>query len=263
MPPLTYPGVPPGRPAVLVTDREVLGLQPRGDTPLGTWLVRAGGTGTRAAGSSGPLDRLLDRPLDQVLGENGGSPVARRVPVLAVGSNACPAQIRRKLAEAAVAVQVPITAVRVTGLAVGVSAHVSRAGYLPATPVADPAAESELWMVWPDRATLTALDATEPNYRRVRLPSRYPARLSAGQLVTGGWLYVSRHGHLLNAAGGSRRLTDQATLIASLLAEVPALRALAGTTPQQWIDRTRSPGVRNAIRERFDQAGLVQRPGAR
>lgn len=190
-------------------------------------MVRTGDTNVEASGLLDPHDR----PLDQFLRAEGGSPVAQRTPVLAVGSNACPAQVRRKMAEAAVAAQVPITAVRVHGLAVGVSAHVSRVGYLPATSVSDPAAESELWMVWLDSAALAAMDATEPNYRRVRLSSRYPMHLTSGQPVTDGWLYLSRYGHLLNAAGEPRRLTDQATLITSLLTEVPALRALAGTTP--------------------------------
>jgi hypothetical protein len=190
----------------------------------------------------------------------GGSPAAQRTPVLAVGSNASPAQVRRKMANATLPTRVPITAVRVHGLAVGVSAHVSRPGYLPATPVPDPAAESELWMVWLDSAALAAMDATEPNYHRVRLSSRYPVHLTPGQPVTDGWVYLSRHGHLLNAAGEPRRLTDQATLITALLAEVPALRALAGTTPQQWIERTRDPDARETIRDHLHQAGLVHRP---
>ena len=76
--------------------------------------------------------------------------------------------------------------------------------------------------------------------------------------MTDGWLYLSRHGHLLNAAGQPRRLTDQATLITALLAELPALRELAGTDPEQWIKRPRDPGVRAAVRELFRSAGLVR-----
>jgi hypothetical protein len=242
---------------VLVTDRRVLGLQPLRDAPLGEWIVRADNSDAEASRPSHPQDV----PLDRYLGDADGSPVAQRTPVMAVGSNASPAQVRRKMANAALPTQVPITAVRVHGLTVGVSAHVSRPGYLPATPVPDPAAESELWMVWLDDAALAAIDATEPNYHRVRLSSRYPVHLTPGQPVTEGWVYLSRHGHLVNAAGEPRRLTDQATLITALLAEVPAMRALAGTTPQQWIERTRDPGVRDAIREHFRQAGLVHRLG--
>ena len=274
--PLTYPGLPPWQPAVLVTDAEVLTLQPVRDSPLGQWIVRPGSkspgsettsrpestregrTGSAAGATSGSDGRRPDRSLDSLLLEGGGPSAAARTPVLAVGSNASPAQVRRKMANAGLPTQVPITAVTVRGLAVGVSAHVSRPGYLPATPVPDPAAESELWVLWLDNVALAAVDATEPNYHRVRLSARYPVRLTSGQVVAGAWVYVSRQGHLLNAVGQPRRLTDQATLITALLAELPELQALAGTDPEQWIKRTRDPAVRDAIRGQFRSKGLMR-----
>ena len=368
--PLTYPGTPPWRPAVLVTDAAVLALQPRHDAPLGQWLVQTddvdaspgpisrgrlhpgtthgdlaspdtvtGETQSRGltagrrealkakadnaeanrakAGNAEPHDAEADdaeadraRPdsaepdratrdraepdratrdraepnsakndsagpggadpdgadapelqrltLDRYLQNAGGSPVASLVPVLAVGSNASPAQLRRKLANAGLPVLVPITAVRVSGLAVGVSAHVSRPGYLPATPVPDDGAVSDLWLVWLDAPALAAVDATEPNYERIPLPTRYPVRLTTGQPVMPCWVYLSRHGYLINQAGEPRRLTDQATLISALLAGMPALRTLGGTSPHEWIERTHDPVARDAIREAFRSAGLVR-----
>ena len=242
--PLTYPGVPPWHPAVLVADTEVLPLQPAREAPPGEWLVRPG-------------PRSASRPLDSLLRERGYRSVTDRTPVLAVGSNASPAQVRRKMANAGLPTQIPVTAVTVRGLTVGVSAHVSRPGYLPATPVPHPRAESALWVLWLDAAALDAVDATEPNYHRVRLSARCPVRLTTGQPVNDGWVYRSRHGHLLNATGEPRRLTDQAILITALLTELPDLQALAGTDPQQWVERTSDPGVRTAIRELFRSAGLV------
>jgi hypothetical protein len=333
--PLTYPGTPPWRPAVLVTDAAVLALKPRHDAPLGQWLLQTddvgaslgpisrarlpqdttpydlaspdtftGGTQSRGltagrrdalkaradnaegdramAGNAEPHDAEADRAepdraepdradpdgsdspdlqrltLDRYLQNAGGSPVASLVPVLAVGSNASPAQLRRKLANAGLPVLVPITAVRVSGLAVGVSAHVSRPGYLPATPVPDDGAVSDLWLVWLDAVALAAVDATEPNYERIPLPTRYPVRLTTGQPVMPCWVYLSRHGYLINEAGEPRRLTDQATLISALLAGIPALRTLGGTSPQEWIERTHDPVARDAIREAFRSAGLVR-----
>jgi hypothetical protein len=358
--PLTYPGTPPWRPAVLVTDAAVLALQPRHDAPLGQWLLQTddvgafpgptsrgrlpqgttpgdlnspdtftGETQSRSptagrrdafkaradnaeadramAGDAEPNDAEADRAepdraepdgtqpdsaeldsaeldsaeldsaktdcagpdaadppdlqrltLDRYLQNAGGSPVASLVPVLAVGSNASPAQLRRKLAHAGLPTLVPITAVRVSGLAVGVSAHVSRPGYLPATPVPDDGAVSDLWLVWLDAAALAAVDATEPNYERIPLPTRYPVRLTTGQPIMPCWVYLSRHGYLINEAGEPRRLTDQATLISALLAGIPALRTLGGTSPQEWIERTHDPVARDAIREAFRSAGLVR-----
>jgi hypothetical protein len=267
--PLTYPGTPPWRPAVLVTDAAVLALQPRDDAPLGEWLLQTDAANTLPAPiSQDPVphgatpndeDPDLQEPsLDRYLWNAGGSPVASFVPVLAVGSNASPAQLRRKLAHAGLPTLVPITAVRVSGLAVGVSAHVSRPGYLPATPVPDDGAVSNLWLVWLDAAALAAVDATEPNYERIPLPTRYPVRLTTGRPVMPCWVYLSRHGYLINEAGEPRRLTDQATLISALLAGIPALRALGGTSPQEWIERTHDPAARDAIREAFRSAGLVR-----
>ena len=70
-----------------------------------------------------------------------------RAPVLAGGSNACPGQLRHKMAE--------------SGLDVGVSAHVSRFGYVSASPVKAPRALSELFVIWLDRRQLEVIDASE------------------------------------------------------------------------------------------------------
>lgn len=246
----------------------MLPLQPRDDAPIGEWLLPAdvpaapSGQQTDPAAVNADADRGSgppEVPLDRYLRDAGGPPAASLTPVLAVGSNASPAQVRRKLATAGLLTLVPITAVSVGGLAVGVSAHVSRPGYLPATPVPDDGAASGLWVVWLDAPALTAIDATEPNYERIRVPARYPVRLPAGRPVTHCWVYRSRHGYLVNGAGQPRRLTDQATLITALLAELPALRALAGISPQEWIERTHDAVVRDAIREVLRSAGRVRR----
>jgi hypothetical protein len=304
--PLTYPGTPPRRPAVVVTGDAVLVLGPLADAPLGKWPLQAdseasstgpdpdgpdhgeprhpdlnhpeprppdpgrsdlshpdlaqprrGRDASAAVSGRGPDQG--EAPLDRYLLAAGGSSAAALTPVLAVGSNASPAQLRRKLNSAGLPTLVPITAVRVRGLAVGVSAHVSRPGYLPATPIPSAGAVSDLWVLWLDEAALAAVDATEPNYERVLLPDRCPVRLTTGQPVPECWVYLSRHGYLLNEAGEPRRLTDQPTLISALLAEIPALPPLAGTTPREWIERTRDVAVRDAIREVFGSVGLVRR----
>jgi hypothetical protein len=269
--PLTYPGTPPRRPAVLVTDDAVLAIEPRGDAHLGEWLLSTGSSGANVRpaseptsavtapsvstivpseavfspidgpgsslhsdashpdvhhpdpgrpdsrlearpsqsghregrlpdpGHSGPYRRAAtaavaeggrerwEGPLDRYLRSVGGPPAASRTPVLAVGSNASPAQLQRKLSNVDRPTLVPITAVSVHGLVVGVSAHVSRPGYLPATPVPSADARSDLWILWLDEAELAAVDATEPNYDRVRLPDRCPVRLTTGGPVTGCW----------------------------------------------------------------------------
>jgi hypothetical protein len=250
--PLTYPGLPPRRAAVLVTGTAVLDVLPLRAVPPGEWPVRRAGR-TRRAELAGP-----DIPLDRFLRDAGAPPLSQRTPVLSVGSNASPAQVRRKMSNAGLPTVLPMAAVQVHGLAVGVSAHVSRAGYVPATPVADPAAVSQLWVVWLGPEALIAMDATEPNYRRVRLPSRYPVCLTSGAIVPDCSVYLSRHGHLINSEGEPRRLTDQATLISGLLAEVPGLMTRVGATPREWLRRVQDEQVREDIRGLFRAAGIVR-----
>ena len=253
--PLTYPGLPPQPPAVLVTGTGVLAVRPLRTAALGQWPVRL-------TGQSRPVKHTgTGPPLDRVLREEAAAPVGQRTPVLSVGSNASPAQLRRKLASAGLRTLVPMTAVRAHGLAVGVSAHVSRPGYVPATPIADPAAVSGMWVLWLDADAVIALDATEPNYQRMSVPACYPIRLTSGAAVPGCSVYVSRHGYLISSGGEPRPLTDQATLISGLLAEMPALTALAGATPGEWIRRTRDERVRDAIRGLFRAAGIVRETG--
>jgi hypothetical protein len=240
--PLTYPGTAPDDPAVLVTDSGILRLHPSRTAQLGEWRVQA------STGAS----------LDQFLHEHHAVPMTSRIPVLAVGSNAAPAQIRRKLATTSGPTMVPITAVTVHGLSVGVSAHVSKAGYVPATPVPDPSAKSQMWVTWLAADEISAMDETEPNYRRVIVPDAYAVELMSGQPVSGCWLYVSRHGFLTESSGEPRKLIDQPHLIYSLLADVPVLTNLAGTSPGEWVKRTRDERVRDEIRNLFRSAGLTR-----
>ena len=242
--PLTYPGAAPDGQAVLVKDTNVLRINPSRSAPLGEWHVKVSGT--------------ADRPLDEVLLECDAAPMASRIPVLAVGSNAAPAQVRRKLATPDRPIMVPITAVKVCGLSVGVSAHVSKAGYIPATPVPDPSAKSRMWVTWLTAEELAAMDKTEPNYDRMHVPSTCSVELISGQAVAGCWLYVSRHGFLTEGSGKPRKLIDQPDLISRLLVDIPVLTTLAGSSPKEWVNRTKDAGVRDEIRDLFRSAGITQ-----
>lgn len=243
--PLTYPGTAPDGQAVLVTDTDVLRVHPSPIDPVGEWRVEL----TPPAG---------DVSLDEILLVHQAAPMARRAPVLAVGSNAAPSQIQRKLAAPGRLTMVPMTAVTAYGLSVGVSAHVSKAGYVPATPVPDPSAKSRLWVTWLAPEELIAMDATEPNYDRVLLPDACSVKLTSGQALSGCWLFVSRHGFLAESSGKPRKLISQSGLIASLLAEVPILTDLVGTSPKEWMNRTQDEQVRDEVRDVFRSAGITR-----
>ncbi|MBH1933709.1 hypothetical protein I5Q34_05270 [Streptomyces sp. AV19] len=228
--PLDYPGRPAPEPCLLCGD-ELLPLR-AGPGPLGTWPV-PGGAGT----------------LDAVLGALGAPPAGGRHPVVAVGSNASPAQIGHKLAGAGLPAVVPMVPVTVRGVGVGCSAHIGRAGYVAAAPYADPEAGRRLVVGWLDAAQLAVVDASEVHYRRVLLPgAAYPMTLPSGPRLGGAYAYVSRHGVLLDPATGRPRPGggDQAALLRALLAASPRLRALLGPDPASWTERARSD---DAVRE--------------
>jgi hypothetical protein len=128
------------------------------------------------------------------LGFDGEPPLPAGTPLLAYGANASPEALARKLPRARVAA----LAGTLRGFAVVHSAHVSPYGAVPATLVPAPGAEEpvHVLLVAGDRARL---DATEPNYRRVRLHGvdLEVERLGRPYAVEA---YLSRHGPL--AVGG-------------------------------------------------------------
>ncbi|MFC9843310.1 hypothetical protein ACFWFF_40685 [Streptomyces sp. NPDC060223] len=182
-------------------------------------------------------DRLL--PLERLVHKD-------RVPVIAVGSNACPAQLRHKMAEYEVSSRIPMVKARVTGLGVGVSAHVSLMGYVSASPFQAPGTVSELFVTWLDEAQLAVIDASEgvtaPTgaYDRARLSSDdFRIELESGELLPGAHVYVNRRGVLHDGSGAPRGHPGERPLLTSLLGESPRLRELFGATPEEFCTRAR------------------------
>ncbi|MHA5048209.1 hypothetical protein [Streptomyces sp. SD15] len=182
-------------------------------------------------------DRLL--PLTRRVYED-------RVPVLAVGSNACPAQLRHKMAEYEVSGTIPMVRARVGGIGVGVSAHMSPMGYVSASPFHAPDAVGALFLTWLDAAQLAVVDASEGvplpagAYDRAWLPSSdVRIELDSGDLLPGAYIYVNRRGVLHDGSGVPRAHPGQRPLLSSLLAGSPRLRELFGDTPEEFCARAR------------------------
>ncbi|MGX1268167.1 hypothetical protein [Streptomyces phaeoluteigriseus] len=177
-------------------------------------------------------DRLL--PLDRLT-------FPERTPVLAVGSNACPGQLRHKMAEFGLSSPIPMVRTRVTGIDVGVSAHVSVLGYVPASPVHTPGVTRELFVIWLDGEQLGVVDATEPNFDRVPLPDpSVRIGLDDGGTLSGVFAYVSRHGVLHDGDGVPRSHPGQHSLITELLRGSTGLRRMFGVTPEEFCVRART-----------------------
>jgi hypothetical protein len=236
--PLTYPGRIPATSGVLI-DTEFHSL----------WA---------AAAAEPARWRMSSTPLSEVMQEQGGSPMSARVPVVAVGSNAAPSQLFRKFGARSASPLIPVTLSDVSNLVPGVSAHVSKPGYIPAAPVKVPGAVSRLFVLWLDNAQLGILDDTEPNYWRRRLPTEScTVRLESGVTLPECFVYVGKHGCLLGTQGQPRQLTDQRTLIQELLDESPLLRTLCGESPEEFVLRVQDAETREAARRAFVTEGKV------
>ncbi|MEV0738062.1 hypothetical protein AB0I51_19265 [Streptomyces sp. NPDC050549] len=177
-------------------------------------------------------DRLL--PLDEHVTYED------RTPVLAIGSNACPAQLRHKMAEFGIDSPVPMVKVRVTGVDVGVSAHVSRVGYVSASPVNSQGVVRELFVTWFDARQLAVVDASEVAFDRAWLTGPgFRFASESGESLRGAYVYVNRYGVLRDGTGAPRRHPGERLLLTELLAVSPELRKLFGRTPEEFCARAR------------------------
>jgi hypothetical protein len=205
-------------------------------------------------------------PLDE---ETDASVFAGRVPVLAVGSNACPGQLRHKMAAVGIASPLPMVRTRVTGVDVGVSAHVSLMGYVSASPFHAPGTARELFLTWLDAEQLVVIDASEgvpvPTgaYDRAWLPSAdVPIEPDCGPVPSGAYVYVNRRGVLRDGTGAPRGHPGERRLLTELLGASPGLRELFGGTPEEFCERAR--GDRDLCARGtalFAEEGLVVRSG--
>lgn len=155
-------------------------------------------------GVGAPAERLSEPVVDidlveQALAAEGAAPLAERTLVLAVGSNQTPQAIARKYRRAGGTVPAATPFVRCTvhELAVGHVAHIAAPGYVPAAPYRAPGQRMELVATWFDDEQLAVIDATEPNYDRIRLAAaQHPLTLATGQEPTQVHVYASRWGVL-------------------------------------------------------------------
>jgi hypothetical protein len=241
--PLSYPGALPGTHGVLA-DGCYLRLIPSERREVGSWLVEAG-------------DGCVE--LDVLLGEHRRPGTGRRYPVLSVGSNAAPAQLCRKFEGQGVEALVPMVKARVAGVVPGMSAHVSRYGYVPATCVRAPGQQADLFVAWLDEDELRAVDATEPNYDRVLLPSnRFPVLLPSGEQLQACSAYISKWGCLARPDGELWALVGQRDLIGTLLTASTPLRKLFGDTPEGFVKQAADGSSRKQAQRIFGDEGWIR-----
>lgn len=213
--PEEYPWLGPSAASALLLADGVVGLEPGADgggrhddaaddggsSGDGPQHVGREAVGSAPAQPAEDQERpLVDRrEIERALAAAGAAPLAERTLVLAVGSNQTPRTIARKYRRAGRELDVATPFVRCTvhGLAVG---HVPRAaapGYVPAAPYRAEGERMELVATWFDEEQLSVVDATEPNYRRLRLRAAdCPVVLATGEEPEHVDVYASRWGVL-------------------------------------------------------------------
>jgi hypothetical protein len=189
-----------------------------------------------AATCSGLLEggRFTPRPACDLL-----AGAASRTLVVAVGSNASPAVMHRKLARHGVSGPVPLVAAKLTGCAVGHSAHVSVPGFVPAAPYLRADACTPVYATLLDRPQLRCVDASEPSYVRRRVArGRCVLELDGGTRPASFALYDGRWGVLAPP--------DQAPVPFGSQQALHALLRLHWPLYEELLDRGRDDGTAHA-----------------
>jgi hypothetical protein len=181
--PEDYPWLGPAVRSALLLSEGIVDLDPPG--------------GVEAPSEELPAALVDAAAIEQALAEEDAAPLAERTLVLAVGSNQTPQTIARKYHRAGRPMQVTTPFVRCTvhDLAVGHVAHTAAPGYVPAAPYRAEGERMELVATWFDDEQLAVVDATEPNYDRVRLSTEeFPLTLATGEEPVQFDVYASRWG---------------------------------------------------------------------
>jgi hypothetical protein len=174
--------------------------------------------------------------------------------VVAVGSNADPAVLAGKLRRAGVIGPVSMV-LAAAGIAVGHSAHVSPGGYLPAAPYAS-AVTTQVVGLWLTPEQRAAVDATEPNYRRVRLPTaQWPLAIDGAEAPEDYDVYASRWGVVAPDGGRPLPLGSQVGLHA-WLADLAGVAELAPWKDSSAVVRELTDrDLRSRVRQALADAG--------
>jgi hypothetical protein len=195
---------------------------------------------------------------DRFLRRRGAADSPHRYPVLCLGSNACPPQVRRKLAGLAGDRSVLFLRSRVRGVQPVYAGHVARYGAVPAS--GDGGGEEDLFVALYTAAQLAATYASEHgNYDLCHLPS-VRAELPGGRPLPRVWAFLSVWGVLSFNGGEAVRLdaVPQRELRRRLLERS---RPHAGATAVSAEDYAAHPARhRRSVEEAIRRHGLRRPP---
>lgn len=136
--------------------------------------------------------------VDDVLENLGSTPLDQRVSVLAVGSNASPAQLLLKFSNSTIDSVIPVIPCSVVHLSVRPSAHISKYGAIPYAPRHSTKFDRvRLMLCLLSDEQLSDMDKSEGgNYDRVVIENRIPVMLDNDEMVYNFQLYRGKRGIL-------------------------------------------------------------------
>lgn len=221
--------------------------------------------------ASGVMDGKEFRPLelsaglDEALAQAGAAPLEARSLVVSIGSNSSADVMRRKFASyhQPVRAVLPLVRGQLHNIAVGHSAHVSKAGYIAAAPYPLTGECTAVWLSWLDDVQLMALDDTEPNYRRIQLDAdACPLVADHGERPEEFSLFTSRWGVLTDGDGGKLPFLDQPALFGLLAGSgtgdlLEEGKSVFDGPPELVSEQLAIPSVQAWAREWFSSAGLA------
>jgi hypothetical protein len=221
--------------------------------------------GPPAPGSGMLVEGRFERLAPEALRRLTQPPYDDRVLVVAVGANASPAVLHRKLRREGVRDRVPFLAATLTGVAVGHSAHVSVPGYVPAAPYVATGVSTPVLASLLDAEQVDCLDRTEPNYvRRTLYAHAFELRLDGGARPRDFDLYGGRWGVLAPPGGSPIALTGQVDLHTYLAAHWTAYTDLLGAArdpDSAVLALGRDAALRARVREAWRAAGWAAASG--
>jgi len=228
---------------------------------LAAWTLTPG---QQAGGSPVEISvagQVSQKPLDGVLSDQGVPPLGDRAVVVAVGSNASYRVVHSKLTVARASTVVPFMTCRVWGMGVAYSAHVSRPGYIPVSPVDDGGGVVDLVAAFLDEEQLVAMDATEGNYRRLLVDgSRYPMLLDGDDRPHTYYVYCSKPG-VLRVGGELVPPMGQRELHRLLFVDDELASLVPGRGPEERVASLKQRSVQQRVGELFKRRGWAADSG--
>jgi hypothetical protein len=194
--------------------------------------------------------------LDRILRRHQSAPTIERTAVLAIGSNAAPAQLHRKLA-AGSSRTVPVIQATLTGVAIGFSRHITTYGSIPMTPTPRDGAVTKVFVTYLDAAQLATVTSSEgANYVREPYDSSAGTRLvlALGGVVSNFDAFVTTRGILRldgEPVDAPATQVDLWTRLADAWRRHPGHAGLPAT-PAEIVHALRSPDRRTEIVAAFD-----------